>query len=325
MCIRVREIKGNAAHGLECSSYRGIKLLEHVLKVLERVFEARIRKMVKIDEMQFGFSPGKGTTDAIFIVRQILEKYLGKHKELWMAFVDLEKAFDRVPREVLWWALRRVGVDEWIVKVIKSMYEGVTTSVKMNGEESANFEVKVGVHQGSVLSPILFNIVMQAIADNFKKGLPWELLYADDLVLLAESRVELERRLMEWISRLKEKGLRVNIGKTKVMNCKVGVGQVENSGKFPCGICRKGVGVNSICCISCKKWIHKRCSGVVGSLEKMGDFTCRNCIGGGVKVVGEAKQFVLGTSDKIEVVEKFCYLGDVIGKGGGAEESSRAS
>src|SRR6266516_1424633 len=121
-----------------------------------------------------------------------------------MAVVDLEKAFDRVPREVLWWALRRVGVDEWIVNVIKSMYEGVTTSDKMNGEESVNFEVKVGVHQGSVLSPILFNIVMQTIADNFKKGLPWEVLYADDLVLLAESRVDLERILTEWISRLKE-------------------------------------------------------------------------------------------------------------------------
>ena len=56
---------------------------------------------------------------------------------------------------------------------------------------------------------------------------------------------------------------------------------------------------------------------MVGSLGKVGDFTCRNCIGGGVKVVGEAKQFVLGTSDKIEVVEKFSYLGNVIGKGGG--------
>ena len=88
-----------------------------------------------------------------------------------MAFVDLEKAFDRVPRDVLWWALRHVGVDEWIVNVIKSMYERVTTSVKMNGVESESFEVKVGVHQGSVLSPLLFNIVMQAIAHNFKKGL----------------------------------------------------------------------------------------------------------------------------------------------------------
>src|SRR5881296_208896 len=148
--------------------------------------------------MQFGFCPGKGTTDAIFIVRQVQEKFLGKQKEMWMAFVDLEKAFDRVPREVLWWALRHVGVEEWMVNVIKSLYEGVTTAVRRNGEESESFEVKVGVHQGSVLSPILFDLVMQAIADNFKKGLPWELLYADDLMLMAESRLELEERLTEW-------------------------------------------------------------------------------------------------------------------------------
>src|SRR5207245_5599924 len=68
-------------------------------------------------------SPGKGTTDAIFIVRQLQEKYLAKKKDLWMAFIDLEKAFDRVPREVLWWALREVEVDEWLIKVIQSLYE----------------------------------------------------------------------------------------------------------------------------------------------------------------------------------------------------------
>src|SRR6184192_2373037 len=119
--VNVYKGKGNA---LECSSYRGIKLLDHVLKVLERVLEARLRKTVKIDDMQFGFSPGKGTTDAIFILRQVQEKFLGKQKELWMAFVDLEKAFDRVPHEVLWCALRHVGVEEWMVNVIKSMYDG---------------------------------------------------------------------------------------------------------------------------------------------------------------------------------------------------------
>ena len=140
--VNVYKGKGNA---LECSSYREIKLLEHVLKVLERVIEARVRGMVKLEEMQFGFSPGKGTTDAIFIVRQVQEKFLGKQKELWMAFVDLEKAFDRVPRDVVWWALRHIGVEELIIDVIKSMYEGVTTSVKINGVESKGFEVKAGI------------------------------------------------------------------------------------------------------------------------------------------------------------------------------------
>ena len=84
-------------------------MLEHALKVLERVIEARVRGIVKIDNMQFGFMPERGTMDAIFIVRQLQEKFLGKNKDLWMAFVDLEKAFDRVPREVVWWALRTLG------------------------------------------------------------------------------------------------------------------------------------------------------------------------------------------------------------------------
>src|SRR3989442_4895117 len=108
------------------------------------------------------------------------------------------------------------------------------------------------------------------------------------------------------------------------MNCKGSEGQVENSGKFPCEICRKWVAVNSIYCSSCKKWIHKGCSGVVGSLQKMVSFTCMNCTEGGAKVADEVKQFVLGNNDEMEVVEKFCYLGDVIGKGGDAEESSIA-
>ena len=69
--------------------------------------------------MQFGFRPGMGTTDAIFIVRQIQEKFLANKRDLWMAFIDLEKVFDRVPRAVLWWALRVMGVDEWIVNIIR--------------------------------------------------------------------------------------------------------------------------------------------------------------------------------------------------------------
>ena len=135
--VNVYKGKGDA---LTCGSYRGIKLLEHAMKVLERVIEGRLRKIVKIDSMQFGFMSGRSTTDAIFIVRQ-LEKYLAKSKDLWMAFVDFEKAFDRVPWEVVWWALRYLGVDEWIMSVIKAMYEDASTKVRMNGRESRAFNL----------------------------------------------------------------------------------------------------------------------------------------------------------------------------------------
>ena len=76
------------------------------MRVLERVIDKRVRSKVSNNDTQFGFSPGRGTTDAIFIVRQIQERFLEKKRDLWMAFVDLQKAFDRVPKEVVCWALR---------------------------------------------------------------------------------------------------------------------------------------------------------------------------------------------------------------------------
>ena len=229
---------------MDCGSYRGVKLLEHPMKLVEKVLEKRIRAQVHIDEMQFGFMPGRGTTDAIFIARQLQEKYLDKKKDLYFAFVDLEKAFDRVPREVTRWALRQVGVEEWLVQTVLAMYEEAKTVVRTPCGDSAGFTVNVGVHQGSILSPLLFVIVMEAITRGSRKGLPWELLYADDLILVAESVEELRRKLHSWKVSLEEKGMRVNIKKTKVMVCgrrgKEGVH--EKSGKFPCGICGKGVG-----------------------------------------------------------------------------------
>ena len=87
-------------------SYRAIKLLEQPMKVLERVLEKRIRCQVSIDNMQFGFMHGKGTTEAIFIMRQVQDKHQAKKNKLYYAFVDLVKAFYRVLREVVRWAVR---------------------------------------------------------------------------------------------------------------------------------------------------------------------------------------------------------------------------
>ena len=125
------------------------------LKFIERVVEKIIREQVKIDDMQFGFMPGKGTTDAIFILRQLQEKYLSKDKKLYFAFVDLEKAFDRVPRKVIWWSMRKLGIDEWLVKLVQAMYANAKSQVRVGDQYSEAFDVGVGVHQGSVLSPLL--------------------------------------------------------------------------------------------------------------------------------------------------------------------------
>ena len=155
----VNVYKGEA-DALACGSYRGIKLLNHAMKVLERVIETRVRKIVKIDSMQFGFMAGRSTTDAIFIVRQLQEKYLGKNKELWMAFVDFEKAFDRVPREVVGWALRYLGVDEWIKSVIRAMCKDATTKVRLNGRESNAFSVRVGYMRNMFSVHCLYGVAL---------------------------------------------------------------------------------------------------------------------------------------------------------------------
>ena len=106
--------------------------------------------------MQFGFMKREGTTDAIFTVRQMQENFRAKGKQLYFGFVDLEKAFDRVPREVIQWAVRKLGVEEWLVSAVMFMYTGAKTVVRTVYSNSSGFEVKVGMHQGSALSPLLF-------------------------------------------------------------------------------------------------------------------------------------------------------------------------
>jgi len=106
---------------MECGSYRGIKLLEQAMKVVEKIFEHGIRQQIEIDDMQFGFVKGKGTTNAIFMARQMQENIRVKSKMLYFGFVDLEKAFDRVPREVISWAMHKLRVEEWLVSAVMSM------------------------------------------------------------------------------------------------------------------------------------------------------------------------------------------------------------
>ena len=259
--LNVFKAKGEA---IDRGNYRGLKLTEHVLKVVERILEDIIRDVVNVNDMQFEFMPGCGTTDPIFISRQIQEKYIGKNRNLYFAFVDLEKAFERVPRKVLWWALRKVGIPEWIVRVVQIMYQNTRSRVRIKNSYSDVFCVQVGLHQGSVLSPVLFTMVLEALSREFQTGCPRNLLYADNFVIIADTMNELLYKLDLWKKHLKAKGLRVNMEKTKIMICGKNLQLLKDSGKHPCGVSRKGVGGNSIFCDGCQSWIHKKCSGFKG-------------------------------------------------------------
>ena len=307
--------KGNA---LDRGNYRGLKLTEQAMKILERIVDGLIRQVVSIDDSQFGFVPGRSTADAIFVVRQLQEKYLAANKRLYMAFVDLEKAFDCVPRQVIWWALRKLGIEEWIVRSVQGMYANAQSRVCVGQGFSKEFEVKVGVHQRSVLSPLLFIIVLEALSPEFRAGVPWEDLYADDLVIIADSLEECVRRLLIWKEAMEKKGLRVNAGKTKVLICGTGLDLLQSSGQYPCAVCRTGVGNNSIYCNGCNLWVNKKCSGLQ-RLTLNPDYRCAWCMGNALPIDGRPQNEVQVGPDKLNVVASFCYLGDMLSAGGGCE------
>ena len=155
--------------------------------------------------------------DAIFIVRRMQEEYQKKNKKLYMCFVDMEKAFDRVPRKVMEWAMRKNGLSEVIVWAFMSLYDGAKTRVWVGSAYSEEFKVNAGVHQRSVLPPLLFTIVVDVITENATRGVVNELLYADDLVIMSEDMEDLKERFWNWKDVLESKGLKVNARKTKLM------------------------------------------------------------------------------------------------------------
>uniref|UniRef100_A0A0L8IEN0 PHD-type domain-containing protein n=1 Tax=Octopus bimaculoides TaxID=37653 RepID=A0A0L8IEN0_OCTBM len=129
-----------------------------------------------------------------------------------------QKAFDRVPRSLIWWAMQKLGIDEWLIKAVQALYR---------------------------------EAVSKAITEEFKIGCPWDLFYADDVALIAESLPELEKKFQVW-----------------------------KQGRWPCSISRRGVGRNSVRCTQCKLWTHKRCSNIKGKLTEKTAFVCSRCTGG---------------------------------------------
>ena len=179
--------------------------------------DQRLITVVELGNIQFGFRRGRSNMDPVFALKILQEKYKEKQNDLHMIFVDLEKAYDRVPRDLIWWAMRKRAIPEGCVKVIQDMYRGTKTRVKTICGRTEYFEVKVGLHQGSALSPLFFIIIMDVLAEEARTKPPCAMLFADDLVLVSETVEEVEEELERWRAVIENKGLRISRSKTEYL------------------------------------------------------------------------------------------------------------
>jgi hypothetical protein len=131
--------------------------------------------------------------ETIFLIRQLMKRCRQQKKDMHMIFIDLKKAYDKVPRNVMWWALHKVSSK--YITLINDMYDNVVTSVRTSDGDTNDFPINIGLNQGSALSSYLFTLVMDEVTRDIQGGIPWCMLFADEVVLLDESRTGVDQKL----------------------------------------------------------------------------------------------------------------------------------
>ena len=213
---------------LDPGNYRAITLLSIPGKVLCRMILNRIENTIEdhLTEEQCGFRRARGTSDAVFVVRQILEKAKERRVPIHWNFVDFKAAFDTIWREALWKCLRSINVDSKLVDLIEEMYAHTKCAVTVNGKISEWFKVGVGVRQGCLLSPALFNLFLEFVMKDLRKldsGVQIgnicinNIRYADDTTLIDLIFEKLQLTTDELDKSCKKWGMKINLAKCKTM------------------------------------------------------------------------------------------------------------
>ena len=212
---------------VECDQHRTISLMSHLTKVLLRVIMNRMRNKIlpEISEAQFGFMADKGTRNAIFALKTLMERSIEVQKDLYLCFIDYSKAFDKVRHSDLFDILNGLDFDGKDLRILRNLYWEQEAAIRIDNECSVYRPIRRGVRQGCVFSPDLFNIYSEMILRNIEnqEGVNVgghninNLRYADDTVLIAESEDKLQRILTTVAEESEKKGLQLNAKKTECM------------------------------------------------------------------------------------------------------------
>ena len=157
----------------DCNNNRGISLLDVVGKVFARVMMSRLQIVGEesvFEDSQAGFRALRQCMDMIFSCRQLVEKVLEHQDKVYLMFIDLNKAYDSVPRQLLWKLLAKYGIPESMIKVISSLHTGMEASVKVGGKLSDSFVVSNGLRQGCTMATSLFNLFFTAVIKEWRAG-----------------------------------------------------------------------------------------------------------------------------------------------------------
>lgn len=208
------------------NNYRGISLINSVAKLFTKIISTKITTNACINEEQQGFRANRSTIDAIFILRQIVEKSIEYAKPVFMCFVDLSKAFDMIRIRDVILTLQRRGIADNIIQIIKNLNTNNLTQIKTELGTTHKIPVADGIRQGDSLSPTLFNLVMDEVIQTIKNlnigysmgGRTTNIIcYADDAVLLADNEDDLQRLLYKFSLSTTEYNLQISAEKTKCM------------------------------------------------------------------------------------------------------------
>ena len=213
-----------------CRSWRGIPLLLVPSKVFTRILLDRLKGALdeKLHEEHAGFWKNKSCTDHIATLRIIIEQSIEWQSPLYINFTDFEKAFDSVDRDVIWMLMHHYGIPAKFVTLIQQMYENSTCQVIHDGKLSETFEVKTGIRQGCILSPLNFIMVidwiMRETVKQGQNGIQWtftkqldDLDFADDICLLSHSHKQMQKKSSKLTQGAEKTGLKITIQKTKLL------------------------------------------------------------------------------------------------------------